>query len=127
MKEKSLKINLKSGEGDGYVSPEDVYLLTVSTLQLGFFIIFFSLILYKVKMSLSRKLLIVLCAYLLCFIARFILDLIKVIKSLDNMNDDYNKDYVVITMKILNYLGGRLSKIAVIYFVFQARQVQIKL
>ena len=127
MKEKSLKINLKSGEGDGYVSPEDVYLLTVSTLQLGFFIIFFSLILYKVKMSLSRKLLIVLCAYLLCFIARFILDLIKVIKSLDNMNDDYNKDYVVITMKILNYLGGRLSKIAVIYFVFQAKQVQIKL
>lgn len=45
------------------------------------------------------------------------------IKSLDLFNDDYNKDKVVITMKILNYLGGRLSKIAVIFFVFQAKEV----
>jgi len=74
-------------------------------------------------MNLSKKLVIVLCAYLLCFIARFTLDLIKVIKSLDLFNDDYNKDKVVITMKILNYLGGRLSKIAVIFFVFQAKEV----
>ena len=74
-------------------------------------------------MNLSRQLLIVHCGFLLCFIARFILDLIKVIKSLDNLNDDYKKDKVVIAMKILNYLGGRVSKVAVIYFVFQAKQV----
>ena len=30
-------------------------------------------------------------------------------------------------MRILNSFGSRLSKIAVIYFVFQAKQVQIKL
>ena len=90
MKEKAHKLDLKSGEGDGEVSPEDIYLLSTSVLQLLFFLLFFSLILYKVKMNLSRKLVIVLCAYLLCFVARFTLDLIKVIKSLDNLNGDYN-------------------------------------
>ena len=92
MNRKSHKIDLNSGEGDGYVSPEDIYLLTVAALQVVFFMLMFSLILYKVKMNLSSKLVIVLCAYLICFIARFILDLIKVIKSLDNLKDDYNKD-----------------------------------
>jgi hypothetical protein len=92
MNRKSHKIDLNSGEGDGYVSPEDIYLLTVAALQVVFFMLMFSLILYKVKMNLSSKLVIVLIAYLLCFVARFILDLIKVIKSLDNLNDDYNKD-----------------------------------
>ena len=90
MKEKAHKLDLKSGEGDGEVSPEDIYLLYTSVLQLLFFLLSFSLILYKVKMNLSRKLVIVLCAYLLCFVARFTLDLIKVIKSLDNLNNDYN-------------------------------------
>jgi hypothetical protein len=92
MNRKSHNIHLNSGEGDGYVSPEDIYLLTVAALQVVFFVLMFSLILYKVKMNLSSKLVVVLCAYLLCFVARFILDLIKVIKSLDNLNNDYNKD-----------------------------------
>ena len=32
MKGKSHKVDLKAGEGNGYVSPDDIYLLTVSTL-----------------------------------------------------------------------------------------------
>jgi hypothetical protein len=54
MKEKPDKFYLKSGEGNGVVSPEDIYLLTTSALQLVFFLLSFSLILFKVKMNLSR-------------------------------------------------------------------------
>ncbi len=113
--------------GEGSVSPGDIYLLTTTALQLGFIIAVFSLILYKVKMNISGPLLFVNSAFILCFVARFMLDLIKVLKSLNNMADDYDKDKLVVASKILNYLGGRFSKIAVIYFVFQAKQVQIKM
>jgi hypothetical protein len=47
----------------------------------------------------------------------------KVTMTHDNMNSEYNQNKVVVAMKILNYLGGRLSKIAMIYFVFQAKEV----
>lgn len=120
-----LAADLKVGEG--YVSPGDIYLLTTTSLQLGFIIVVFSLILYKVKMNISAPLLFLNAAFILCFVARFALDLIKVIKTLDNMAGDYDSDKVVIVSKILNYVGGRFSKIAVIYFVFQAKQVQIKM
>jgi hypothetical protein len=92
-------------------------------LQLVFFILVLSLILYKVKMNLSKQLIIIHVAFLVCFIARFILDLMKVTMTHDNMNSEYNQNKVVVAMKILNYLGGRLSKIAMIYFVFQAKEV----
>ena len=92
MKEKSNKLDLKGGGGDGIVLPSDIYLLCETTLQLVFFLLFFSLILYKVKKELSRELLIVLCAYFLCFVSRLTLNIVKVIKSVDNPNEDYNFD-----------------------------------
>ena len=118
MKNISHLVDLNAGSGLGYVSPDDIYLLTVSSLQLAFFILILSLILYKVKMNLSKQLIIVHASFLLCFVARFILDLMKVTMSRDNKNAEYNNNKVVVAMKILNYLGGRLSKIAMIYFVF---------
>jgi len=120
---KKLSQLIEEKVGDGSVSPGDIYLLTTAALQLGFITAVFSLILYKVKMRISGPLLFVNAAFILCFVARFMLDLIKVLKSLKNMADDYDKDKLVVASKILNYLGGRFSKIAVIYFVFQAKQV----
>jgi len=121
MKNLSHLVDLKVG--DGSVSPGDIYLLITTALQLGFIIAVFSLILYKVKMIISGPLLFVISAFILCFVARFMLDLIKVLKVLNNMAEDYDKDKLVVASKILNYLGGIFSKIAVIYFVYQAKQV----
>lgn len=87
MKKISHLVDLKVG--DGSVSPGDIYLLTTTALQLGFIIAVFSLILYKVKMIISGPLLFVNSAFILSFVARFMLDLIKVLKTLNNMADDY--------------------------------------
>jgi hypothetical protein len=55
------------------------------------------------------------------FIARFILDFTRIIKKLDKTDEIY------ITMKILNTLGVRFTQTAINYFVYQAKQVQIKI
>ena len=55
------------------------------------------------------------------FIARLILDFLRIIENLDKTDDIY------ITMKILNTLGVRFTLTAINYFVYQAKQVQIKI
>ncbi len=59
------------------------------------------------------------------FVSTFTLELLKVSKSIDNSAED--KDKVVMSMRIMNHLGIRLTQTATVYFIFQAYQVKIKL
>ena len=83
--------------------------------------------LFRIKMQVYKPLWIVLISYQMTFLARVVLDSIKVWKALDNNAQDYNDEYVVIILRIVNSIFDRVMWISIFYFIMQAREVYLKL
>ena len=58
---------------------------------------------------------------------RWAFNTIKVWKALDKNVDDYMNDYLVIVLQLVFSLFQRIKNVCIIYFVLQAKEVNIKL
>jgi hypothetical protein len=88
---------------------------------LTFFVASFLLILHKLKYTTPNVFIsLVLLAFMLQFIASFTLDLTKIVTSLSET------DGIYVAMRIIYSLGAIFKQTAINYFVYQAKQVLIK-
>jgi hypothetical protein len=104
--------------------PEKYFLFVSSTLTL---IIFFALLGYtlmKIKVHPYRPVIIVLISYSVCFISRFILDTGRLIfnESIDGI-----PWHIFLFLKIFNSFFDRVKWFSIFYFVFETREVHMKL
>lgn len=83
--------------------------------------------LIRIKMQVYAPLWVVLISYQVTFISRLVLDSIKVWKALDDNAQNYNDEYVVILLRIVNSFFDRVKWISIFYFVLQAQEVYLKL
>jgi hypothetical protein len=109
------------------VEDKDEFLLGSSILIFLAYTVYMWMTLFRIKMQLYKPLWIVLISYQMTFLARVVLDSIKVWKALDNNAQDYNDEYVVIILRIVNSIFDRVMWISIFYFIMQAREVYLKL
>jgi hypothetical protein len=60
-------------------------------------------------------------------VVRWAFNTIKVWKALDKNVDEYMNDYLVIVLQLVFSLFQRIKNVCIIYFVLQAKEVNIKL
>ena len=109
------------------VEDKDEFLLGSSILIFLAYTLYMWMTLFRIKMQVYKPLWIVLISYQMTFLARVVLDSIKVWKALDNNAQDYNDEYVVIILRIVNSIFDRVMWISIFYFIMQAREVYLKL
>jgi len=106
---------------------KDEFLLGSSILIFLTYSLYLWTTLFRIKMQVYTPLWIVLISYQVTFLARLVLDSIKVWKALDNNAKDYNDEYVVIILRIVNSFFDRVKWISIFYFILQAQEVYLKL
>ena len=109
------------------VEDKDEFLLGSSILIFLAYTLYLWTTLIRIKMQVYMPLWVVLICYQVTFLARLVLDSIKVWKALDDNAQDYNDEYVVIILKIVNSFSNRVKWISIFYFILQAQEVYLKL
>jgi phosphatidylserine synthase len=109
------------------VEDKDEFLLGSSILIFLAYTLYLWTTLIRIKMQVYTPLWVVLICYQVTFLARLVLDSIKVWKALDDNAQDYNDEYVVIILKIVNSFSNRVKWISIFYFILQAQEVYLKL
>jgi hypothetical protein len=109
------------------VEDKDEFLLGSSILIFLAYTLYLWTTLIRIKMQVYSPLWVVLICYQVTFLARLVLDIIKVWKALDDSAQDYNDEYVVIILKIVNSFSTRVKWISIFYFILQAQEVYLKL
>ena len=109
------------------VEDKDEFLLGSSILIFLAYTVYMWMTLFRIKMQVYTPLWVVLISYQVTFLARLVLDSIKVWKALDNNAQDYNDEYVVIILRIVNSIFDRVMWFSIFYFIMQAREVYLKL
>ena len=109
------------------VEDKDKFLLCSSILIFLAYTLYLWTTLIRIKMQVYTPLWVVLICYQVTFLVRLVLDSIKVWKALDENARDYNDEYVVIILKIVNSFSDRVKWISIFYFILQAQEVSLKL
>jgi hypothetical protein len=109
------------------VEDKDKFLLGSSILIFLAYTLYLWTTLIRIKMQVYTPLWVVLICYQVTFLVRLVLDSIKVWKALDENARDYNDEYVVIILKIVNSFSDRVKWISIFYFILQAQEVSLKL
>ena len=109
------------------VEDKDEFLLGSSILIFLAYTLYLWTTLIRIKMQVYTPLWVVLICYQVTFLVRLVLDSIKVWKALDENARDYNDEYVVIILKIVNSFSDRVKWISIFYFILQAQEVSLKL
>ena len=106
---------------------EDIFLLVATILLLAAFTGYLWAVLFKIRFQVYRPLIVVLVSYQVTIMVRWALNAIKIWKSFDKNVDDYRDDYLVIILRLVFSLFQRIKNACIIYFVLQAKEVNIKL
>ena len=106
---------------------EDIFLLVASILLLAAFTGYLWAVLFKIRFQVYKPLIVVLVSYQVTIMVRWGLNTIKVWKALDVNVEDYMDDYLVIILRFVFSLFQRIKNACIIYFVLQAKEVNIKL
>ena len=107
-------------QSNSEIKDKDEFLLGSSILIFLAYSLYLWMTLFRIKMQVYTPLWVVLISYQVTFLARLVLDSIKVWKALDNNAQDYNGEYVVIVLRIVNSFFDRVKWISIFYFILQA-------
>jgi phosphatidylserine synthase len=113
-------MNPQQYQSNSEVRDKDEFLLGSSIIIFLAYTLYMWTTLLRIKMQVYTPLWVVLICYQVTFLARLVLDSIKVWKALDNKAQDYNEEYVVIILRIVNSFFDRVKWISIFYFILQA-------
>ena len=122
-----MDMNPQQYQSNSEIKDKDEFLLGSSILIFLAYSLYLWMTLFRIKMQVYTPLWVVLISYQVTFLARLVLDSIKVWKALDNNAQDYNDEYVVIILRIVNSIFDRVMWFSIFYFIMQAREVYLKL